>query len=197
MKLLCYLCGWIRKLLKAIQLFKYTTDIHVCSCFYWICVARVCVCVVLFSFCSIPFNISVSLCLYHIQKVLLLWFHSLSSLWKVGLTLASFAKFVPTPFSSWIMVMVVETDKKNALKFFVVSQHMTIDDPRPFFLSSFFIILFIVCSRSWKWSHSVHNDDVLFTVDLTIMFVYWHPLLIDEVNLLFLNIFFVIFFRSL
>lgn len=73
-----------------------------------------CVCVCSFRVCSILFNISISLCLSHIQKVLLLWFHSLANLWKVGLTLASFAKLAPTPFPSWIMAMVVdETDKKE------------------------------------------------------------------------------------
>lgn len=46
------------------------------------------------------------------------------------------------------MVMVVEIDKKNALEFFVVSQHMTIDDLYVlFFFSSFHHFIYYLLKK--------------------------------------------------
>lgn len=170
------------KLLKAIQLFRYPTNIYVCS-FYWTSMANVCVCALaalLVSSIFILFFLFLFLTLENfyccgfvhcVLESLKRWFdlHLLANLY--------------TPFLSWWWWLWwrSNTDKKN--NFFVVSQQMTIDDPCPIlFISSLFYLLFV---------QKAGNDRIVghgaltlpFTVDLTIIFVYWHSFLIDKLNL--------------
>lgn len=70
----------------------------------------------------------------------------------------------------------LENDKGNVLKPFVGSQHMTIDDPCPFFSS--LGILFIVCSRSGI-------DPLVHCMAIYRRFsdnTYWHLLSFDKLN---------------
>lgn len=94
------------KLLKAIQLFRYPTNIYVCS-FYWTSMANVCVCVgcsfsFFYLYLILPFSLS------HTWEFLLLWLCSLCTrIFETLVWLASFSKLIYTIFILMVVVVMV------------------------------------------------------------------------------------------
>lgn len=137
------------KLLKAIQLLRYPTNIYVCS-FYWTSMAKVCVCVL--AALSVSF---ISFFLFFLFLTLEHFYccgfvHCIvHSLWNVGLTCVFYQTYTHhfhldggrIPIRRTFLTSLLEVNRWPLMTLVSYSFHL-------------FAILFIVCSKNWKWSYS-------------------------------------------